>query len=247
MFEHRLIQGTQMFISDSPVNGDEKMQRRTVDELLSDYPKYASDYFDRALRNLSLLVNHPAATLPLGRHEFSALFTEAQNVGAMLSELADMGYIKTGENFSYRIAAEGWARLRDIERPGKNSKQAFIAMSFEKEHLAKYEKFFRSAIEADGKTKAVIVNRVEHNGKIDDLIISEIRKSRYLVADFTGHRGGVYFEAGFAMGLGIPVVWCLEEGQPSPHFDTRQYNHIFYDSPQDLLTKLNLRISALAL
>jgi nucleoside 2-deoxyribosyltransferase len=38
-----------------------------------------------------------------------------------------------------------------------------------------------------------------------------------LVCDLTGYRGGVYFEAGFAYGLGLPVIyicrkdWCSEE------------------------------------
>ena len=43
------------------------------------------------------------------------------------------------------------------------------------------------------------------------------RHGGLVVADFTGHRGGVYFEAGFARGLGIPVVWtCHKEYDDSP-------------------------------
>lgn len=41
----------------------------------------------------------------------------------------------------------------------------------------------------------VRIDFVEHK-KICDRIIAEIRKSSLLIADFTGHRGGVYFEAG---------------------------------------------------
>ena len=37
-----------------------------------------------------------------------------------------------------------------------------------------------------------------HNGKIDDEIMASIRASRFVVSDFTGNRGGVYYEAGFA-------------------------------------------------
>ena len=52
--------------------------------------------------------------------------------------------------------------------------------------------------------------------KIDDEIIGEIRRSRFLVADFThgdkGARGSVYYEAGFAYGLGLPVGSILPEG-----------------------------------
>ena len=52
-----------------------------------------------------------------------------------------------------------------------------------------------------------------------------------MVADFTygddGERGGVYYEAGFAHGLNIPVFFTCQKGfLEKIHFDTRQYNHI---------------------
>ena len=85
----------------------------------------------------------------------------------------------------------------------------------------------------------------EHNQKICDAIIAEIRRSRFLVADFTGHRGGVYFEAGYALGLGIPVIWtCREDELADTHFDTRQYNHVVWKNEKDLFEKLKRRIEA---
>ena len=63
--------------------------------------------------------------------------------------------------------------------------------------------------------KAVRIDKKEHNNKIDDEIIAEIRRSRFLIADFTCEpknvRGGVYYEAGFAQGLGIPVIWTCKD------------------------------------
>ena len=68
----------------------------------------------------------------------------------------------------------------------------------------------------DAGYQALRIDKKEDVVKIDDEIISEIRRSRFLVADFTqgndGARGGVYFEAGFALGLGIPVIFCLPNG-----------------------------------
>ena len=50
----------------------------------------------------------------------------------------------------------------------------------------------------------------------------------------TGHRGGVYFEAGFAHGLGLPVIYMLrEDDQNDIHFDVRQQNFILW-LPDDL-------------
>jgi len=65
------------------------------------------------------------------------------------------------------------------------------------------------------------------------------------VADFTGSRGGVYFEAGFALGLGIPVIWsCRKNDVKKVHFDTRQYNHIVWNDSSDLYRQLRDRIEA---
>ena len=73
------------------------------------------------------------------------------------------------------------------------------------------------------------VDQREHNNKIDDEIIAQIRRSRFVLADFTGHRGGVYFEAGFAKGLNIEVIWtCREDDIDKLHFDIRQYNCIVW-------------------
>ena len=57
--------------------------------------------------------------------------------------------------------------------------------------------------------------------------------------------GGVYFEAGFALGLGLPVIWTVKEtGLEHLHFDTRQYNHIGWKDPEDLREMLQLRLQA---
>jgi nucleoside 2-deoxyribosyltransferase len=85
----------------------------------------------------------------------------------------------------------------------------------------------------------------EHNEKICDRIISEIRRSGLVVADFTGQRGGVYFESGFAMGLGIPVIrTCRKDDIGSLHFDTRQYSHVVWETPGELKGRLMNRILA---
>jgi hypothetical protein len=55
----------------------------------------------------------------------------------------------------------------------------------------------------------------------------------------------VYFEAGYAMPLGLPVIWlCQEDDKNRVHFDTRQYNHIFWKDIEDLRTQLRNRILA---
>jgi hypothetical protein len=55
----------------------------------------------------------------------------------------------------------------------------------------------------------------------------------------------VYFEAGFAMGLGLPVLFSCRAGWFNQlHFDIRQYNCIKWDDIEDLAKRLQLRIEA---
>ena len=107
---------------------------------------------------------------------------------------------------------------------------------------------FKKGVEETGYYHAIRVDSVEHNDKIDDRIFAEIRRSGLVVADFTGDRGGVYFEAGYALGLGIPVIWtCRADFVEQLHFDTRQYNHIVWESVTYLKDHLRDRIAATVL
>lgn len=73
------------------------------------------------------------------------------------------------------------------------------------------------------------VDDKEHNDDVTAEIIAGIRNSRFVLADFTGHRGGVHYEAGFAAGLGKPVVRTVRDDHKDDlDFDTRQLSHIIW-------------------
>ncbi len=114
-----------------------------------------------------------------------------------------------------------------------------------------YEGGFEPAIK-DAGYKPLRIDQKPHFGKIDDQVIAEIRRSRFVVADFThgekGARGSVYFEAGFAFGLDIPVIFtCRKDLLDDLHFDTRQYPHIAWEEGKmdEFQTELQNRIVAL--
>ncbi len=142
----------------------------------------------------------------------------------------------------------GYSRLAELDGENSGSIQAFVAMWFDDSMQEAYEKGIASGIRSAGY-KPVRIDGKEHNNKIDDEIIAEIRRSRFLVADFTqgetGARGGVYYEAGFAHGLNIPVIFtCRKDALGKVHFDTRQYNHIAWETHEELSERLSQRISA---
>jgi nucleoside 2-deoxyribosyltransferase len=220
-----------------------------IDDVLIAFPKTVSERLDRALKNVYRLSEHPGKTIKLTpTQDYPVFFAENKEVSRFIIEtLKEQGWIKDGpEQSSIALTFRGWNRIADLEREkGRmDSKQAFVAMWFDEHLESAYSEGFAKAIKAAGY-EPLRVDLKEHNEKIDDAIIAEIRKSRFMVADFTDHRGGVYYEAGFAKGLGMEVIWtCRENDIDKSHFDTRQYNHILWKDEQDLFEKLRRRIEA---
>ena len=144
------------------------------------------------------------------------------------------------------ITVEGWNRIAELERgqPGAKPEQIFVAMWFDESVSSAFEGGIRPAIEDAGYV-ALRIDQKEFVSRIDDEIIAEIRQSRAVVADFTGQRGGVYYEAGFAHGLGLPVIMTVEDSDVANlHFDTNHYNHILWRKPADLRRDLKNRLLA---
>jgi hypothetical protein len=163
--------------------------------------------------------------------------------------LSSLGLIEESVNFQgARITVQGFKHLEGLRSVNRSYDQGFVAMWFDPSMDDAWTEGFELAIAGAGY-RPFRIDKKEHNNKIDDEIIAEIRRSRFLVADFThgdsGPRGGVYFEAGFAQGIGIPVIFTARKGMEDVvHFDTRQYNHIFWESEAELRDRLAARISA---
>ena len=140
-------------------------------------------------------------------------------------------FIPCDGDLSNRLTPEGWEKVDQLRKVQTDSSQAFVAMWFDDAMDQAWKEGSKPALVATG-FRPLRVDLEEHNEKIDDYIIAQIRRSGLLIADFTGHRGGVYFEAGFALELGIPVIWtCREPDLGESHFDTRQYNHVVRTDP----------------
>jgi hypothetical protein len=128
---------------------------------------------------------------------------------------------------------------------GLDSDSAFIAMWFDWSVADAFFKGIKPAVEEDCGFRAVRIDLEEHNDDIMDRVLAEIRRSRFLVADFTKHRNGVYFEAGYALGLPIPVIWlCRQDEIAKAHFDIEHFNHIKWADTAELRDRLALRITA---
>ena len=180
--------------------------------------------------------------------------TELNEIRYLLQYLKKRGFI---EGFDLSMSREGQCRaIVTVEGFGyieevsgaPDSSQAFVAMWFAEEMDEAYENGIKPAIKEAGYEPLRIDLKPDVK-KIDDEIFAEIRRSRFLVADMTqgedGARGGVYFEAGLAEGLGLPVLYsCHKDKMKHLAFDTRQFFHIEWNTPDELRKDLATRIRA---
>jgi nucleoside 2-deoxyribosyltransferase len=71
------------------------------------------------------------------------------------------------------------------------------------------------------------VKDIKGDYRITDQILAMIGQARFIVADLTYERPNVYFELGYARGLGKKVITILRAGT-IPHFDVRDWTYLEY-------------------
>ncbi len=181
---------------------------------------------------------------------------DTREVGAIMALLTSEGLFASRDLGRVRLTAKGFEYLETIEAGGAPTDQAFVAMWFAPELDQIYRDAIAPAIN-DAGYQPLRIDQKETVNKIDDEIIAEIRSSRFVIADFTcgifhdgkkqrgEARGGVYFEAGFALGLKTPVIWTVRSDCVDfLHFDTQQFAHIVWSDAADLRERLTHRIRA---
>ncbi len=228
------------------------------DEFLKGYPENFIEKMDRTLINIAYEANFEPKEIQLCTEDFGKLFIEhsvfwddSPNLEIMLQHLADEKMI-TYSNvadviFSVKLTIAGLKHVAELQKIYKDKNKVFIAMWFNNK-TELFRQATKEAIEKAGY-KAEIVNENHHNDFIMDKVINLINDSKFVIADLTsipekindvssGIRGGVYYEAGYAKGLGLPVIFtCEKDSHNRVHFDLQQMNTIlWYENDNILMT-----------
>jgi len=170
----------------------------------------------------------------------------------ILETLRNLEYIGMKLNRSIKTATitqKGYEFLEEYKQQKRNkSKNVFIAIKFSEEYKNITEAI-KKAIKDTG-FNPIKVDEEHHTEYIMDFIKSKIKESKFLIAELTSENLGVYFESGYAMGLGIPIIAILRKSKDNQHFrkihfDLKQFNIIEYENEKDLEEKLNNRINVL--
>ena len=161
-----------------------------------------------------------------------------------------------GDEFQYCENLVAWLRqlykrkYDSIEVPPITKRnQIFVAMMFSDETNDVYQNCYKKVIQSLNYA-CMRIDEKDFTGSIISEITSEISDSVAIIADLTGNRGGVYYEAGVARGLQLCnhqiklLLTCKQDffNKEKVHFDVSGDNILLYNDTSDLIEKLNKRL-----
>jgi predicted RNA-binding Zn-ribbon protein involved in translation (DUF1610 family) len=136
----------------------------------------------------------------------------------LVQSLESRGLVRVQQDTSITsLTAQGWQRFEELRRAHISSNFAFFARKFKNSEL---DRVFNNCLyQAVKDTGYELRTATQRAGLVDAVIEDEIRRCRFLIADLSDSNAGAYWEAGFAEGLGKPVIYICKEGC-EVHFDT---------------------------
>ena len=182
--------------------------------------------------------------------------TEAPLVGAfdvamfndLLSELEKRGLIKRLEQVSVTpsptggylrtypmaLTLDGWDRYESEKRGRFAGDYGFIAMKFGDPDLENLvNDVVKPAVREQVGYDLVDMRNVAQAGIIDNIMRTQIRDAAFVLVDLTHDNSGAYWEAGYAEGLGKPVIYLCDQNKfdnDGTHFDTNHCTTVVWSS-----------------
>jgi nucleoside 2-deoxyribosyltransferase len=163
-------------------------------------------------------------------------------------KFTNIGFVMGGNNFIFheKLTFDGISYVESLQQPNQNSKKIFLAFKFNDKNKTIFNNLADQIRELE--LNPIIVNQyiTGHNEKIGDKIISELKSSKILIADLTEHSQNVYYEIGYAMGMGIPVILtCKKNEIDNLAFDINQYPVFDWKDEKELVEKVINRIKVI--
>lgn len=242
-----------------------------TDIIINWYPNTMAERIDRIIVKLSELTQHVGQAVKLKPEEVFALFfvdrkeTDPQKISPsqeyewrgegqciqeasyMIDYLKEAGLIVkeihqwNGGECELTLTPKGYARVDEIQKYVSHGRNALVAMQFG-DATGTLREAIRRGIHDAGYC-AIFIDEVQHNDFITPELLKYIRDSKFVVVDLTHKNNGAYFEEGYAMGVGKPVIQLCQK-DTHLHFDIAQKNTIMWEKEEDIPVMLKNRIIA---
>lgn len=253
-YERRNTRGSQV---EEPINLTDDIVRDIIEEV----PPSPAEQASKFVLWLGGSEHPPGELIPVKPATHQSIMGAVTPAGfeLVLYDLMDKGLLngmKSQTIGSYghakiALSIDGWQLYTQLRQGVADTRKAFMAMKYGDAQLDKaVEDTFKPAVRETGFDLFKLIERPKA-GLIDDSLRVEIRTSRFLIADLTHENAGAYWEAGYAEGLGKPVIYTcekkvFEDSKSKPHFDTNHHLTVLWEAsnPENAAEELKATIRA---
>ena len=185
--------------------------------------RYIGDLIEASGRPLKTFPDSFFAAVGSPNPEFAHSISKELLEAGMLSGILKESMGNRGNMLNIGLTLAGWEKY-ELERRGKIAgSYGFIAMKFGDPVLDPFVTCVVKPAIIDIGYTLIDLREVARAGIIDNILREKIRDSAFVLVDLTHDNSGAYWEAGFAEGLGKPVLYLCEQAkfnEKKTHFDT---------------------------
>lgn len=142
----------------------------------------------------------------------------------------------------FRLLPEGWKRVEMLNASNAARRSTMLAICHTPQNDTLLE-VIREAVQEAGFTPIMAQEDTEQYTPLSPEALFQIRQARFMVADLTDQCHDVFFETGYALGLGKPVIQICNEAT-FKNSELLCPHTVFYQNLDDLKRRLKERINA---
>ncbi|CAM4352484.1 hypothetical protein [Paenibacillus typhae] len=209
-------------------------------------PKTPVTIEDKGNRLLQFLYRHSESPGdPVMIHPLSASYnlTYSPNLQELVYIIDKLGseqlLIREGMNF--QLTQQGWNEAA-ASAGGKKLKPCSVLLSANDELTALWQENLLSTIGQYGYLPSVLTHPAANDS--GQYPLEQLAESKLIIADLTGRSAGVYFAAGYALGLGIPVIWTVHSsGAAQLDVQLHDIRPLVWDTAEELAVLIRQRLT----
>lgn len=181
-------------------------------------------------------------------------FFDSNEACSLLIELVEAGLLKgtvhratsSGQSLPSDLSLTllGWEEYRKLKTSGHSGSYGFIAMQYGASELeALVAHHIKPTAQDELGLEVRDLRDVAKAGIIDNILREQIRESAFVLVDLTHDNNGAYWEAGYAEGLGKPVIYLCNQDKfddVKTHFDTNHLTTVMWKSGEEAKFVANL-------
>ena len=141
------------------------------------------------------------------------------------------------------LTLAGWEVYEAEKRGVTSARTGFVALKFGDKTLDSLLNDHVKPKLCDIGHPLIDLRDVSRAGVIDNILRAQIQDAAFVLADLTHDNAGAYWEAGYAEGLGKPVIYICEKSKfddRQTHFDTNHCTTVMWspDEPDNFVNLL---------